>query len=202
MSDDRLAALEAQVAEQGKRLRELQDVREIEDCFHRFHWNCCGGFGGLQAGKMECLDELAEDATFEVKGLHEPGKGPKGREQYTEYWDYFYGDAGPLPYVFQVCVSQTVEVNGDEATGKAVQLGMFQFRGAKPSVGLSLRTNTYVRTDKGWKIRKTTIDGGFGFKVDQFEGGSSPLNELPPADDRKPWTWDGQQAKDAAKVIP
>ncbi len=202
MSDDRLAALEAQVADQEKRLRELQDVREINDCFRRFHWNCTGGFGGLQAGRMECLDELSDDATFEVKGLHEPGKGPKGREQYTDYWDYFYGDAGPLPYVFQTVVSEYVVVNGDEATGKAVQLGMFEFRGAKPSVGLSLRTNTYVRTAKGWKIRKTTIDGGFGFKADQFVGGSSPLNELPPMDDRKPWTFDGQQAKDAAKVIP
>lgn len=195
MSEDRLAALEA-------RIQELEDVREITDAARKFNWHCCGGYNGVQAGRMESLESLADDATIEVKGLHEPGKGPKGREQYTEYWDYFYGDAGPLPYVFQVCVSQSIEVNGDEATGKAVQLGMFQFRGAKPSVGLSLRTNTYVRTEKGWKIRKTTIDGGFGFKVDQFEGGSSPLNELPPADDRKPWTWDGQQAKDAAKVIP
>lgn len=202
MSDDKIAALEALVAEQGKRLRELEDVREINDCFRRFHWKCCGGFDGVQAGKLECLDELSDDATFEVRGLHEPGKGPKGREQFTEYWDYFYGDAGPLPYVFQTVVSEFVEVDGDVATGKAVQLGMFEFRGAKPSVGLALRTNTYVRTDKGWKIRKTTIDGGFGFKVDKFEGGSSTLNELPPMDDRKPWTYEGQVAKDATKAVP
>ena len=34
MSEDRLAALEALVAQQGAALRELQDEREIEDCFH------------------------------------------------------------------------------------------------------------------------------------------------------------------------
>ena len=27
-----------------------------------------------------------------------------------------------------------------------------------------------------------------------------PSFELPPADDRKPWTWEAQQAKDAAKA--
>ena len=78
MSDDRLAALEA-------RVQELEDVRQITDAARKFNWECCGGFNGVQAGRMEALDNLADDATIEVKGLHEPGKGPKGREQYTEY---------------------------------------------------------------------------------------------------------------------
>jgi hypothetical protein len=87
MSEDRLAALEA-------RIQELEDVREITDAARKFNWHCCGGYNGVQAGRMEALDNLADDATIEVKGLHEPGKGPKGREQITEYWDYFYGDSG------------------------------------------------------------------------------------------------------------
>lgn len=202
MSDDKIAALEALVAEQGKRLRELEDVREINDCFRKFHWACCGGFNGRQAGGMDALDQLAEDATFEVRGLHEPGKGPKGREQFTEYWDYYYGDAGPLPYVFQVSVSEWVEITGDTAKGWSVQIGLVQFREMKPSFGLSLRINDYVRTDKGWKIKKTTINGGFGFKVDKIEGGANVLNELPPFDGRKPWTYEGQEAKDDTKVVP
>ncbi len=189
MSEDRLAALEA-------RIQELEDVREITDSARKFNWACCGGFNGVQAGRMEALDNLADDATIEVKGLHEPGKGPKGREQYTEYWDYFYGDAGPLPYVFQAAVSEFVEVKGDTAESWCVMIGLFGFRGGgKPVFNLATRRNYYSRTDKGWKITKTTIDGGLGFKVDELEGGQHTLNELPPMDDRKPWTWEAQQAK-------
>ena len=194
MNEDRLAALEA-------RVQELEDVRQITDAARKFNWECCGGFNGVQAGRMEALDNLADDATIEVKGLHEPGKGPKGREQYTEYWDYFYGDAGPLPYVFQAAVSEFVEVTGDTAESWCVMIGLFGFRGgSSANFNLATRRNYYKRTDKGWKITKTTIDGGLGFKVPELEGGQHTLNELPPTDDRKPWTWEAQQAKDAAKA--
>jgi hypothetical protein len=38
--------------------------------------------------------------------------------------------------------------------------------------------------------------------VDEIAGGANTLNALPPFDGRGPWTWDGQQAKDAASVVP
>ena len=63
MSDAKLAELEA-------RIQELEDVREITDAARKFNWECCGGFNGVQAGRMEALDNLADDATIEVKGLH------------------------------------------------------------------------------------------------------------------------------------
>jgi hypothetical protein len=192
MMEKRLEEIEAKLRELDvvkRRLQEMEDVRDIKDCFRRFHWACCGGFNGLQGGRMEALDELSDDATFEVKGLHEPGKGPKGREQYTEYWKYYYGDAGPLPYIFQVPVSETVEVDGDVAKGLSVHLQVGQFRGAKPAFSLMLRENDYVRTSKGWKIRRTTIDGGLGFDITELVGIACSLNQLPSADDRQPWTY-------------
>jgi hypothetical protein len=194
MSDVNIAEIVSKLKELDELkndLQELKDVREIKDCFRRFHWACCGGFNGRQGGGMDSLDELADDATFEVKGLHEPGKGPKGREQFTKYWAYFYGDAGPLPYIFQVPVSETVKIDGDTAVGLSVHLQIGQFRGGQPALSLLLRANDYVRTDKGWKIQKTTIDGGLGFKLDELVGVAGTLNELPPADDRKPWTYAG-----------
>ena len=181
MSDDRIAKLEA-------RIRELEDVREINEVFFKWHYECTGGFNGKQAGRMEALECLTEDATIEVHTLHKPGQGPKGRKQYTEFWDYFYGDAGPLPYVFQNSVAEKVIVDGDTATQWSNQLGIFQNRGGRPRAGLSQRVNYFVRTPKGWRIEKTTIEGGMSFYVDDLQGN---LNKLPPQTPRTPWTYKG-----------
>ena len=56
MSDAKLAELEA-------RISELEAVRQITDAARKFNWACCGGFNGVQAGRMEALDNLAVDKT-------------------------------------------------------------------------------------------------------------------------------------------
>jgi hypothetical protein len=186
VTDTNLASLEA-------RVRELEDVREITELFFKWHYECTGGFNGKQAGRMESLECLSEDATIEVQSLHKPGQGPKGRKEYTEFWDYFYGDDGPLPYVFQTSVADKIEVKGDTATHKTNQLGIFQFRGpdglGKPTIGLSQRTNYCVRTPKGWRIQKTTVEGGFSMTAEHLQGA---LNQLPQVmAKRTPWTYKG-----------
>ena len=185
MTDSAYAALEA-------RIRELEDVREITDLFFKWHYACTGGFNGKQAGRAEALECLSEDATIEIMGLHKPGQGPRGRKQYTEFWDYFYGDDGPLPFVFQTSVADKVEVTGDTAEHKTNMLGIFQFRGpnglAKATVGLTQRTNYCVRTPDGWRIAKTTAEGGFSIAADELQGA---LNKLPELSSRTPWTYKG-----------
>lgn len=171
-----------------KRLQELEDARDIKDCFSKFHYACTGGFNGKQAGRMEALDYLTDDATIEVQGLHEPGKGPRGRKAFTEYWDYYYGDAGPLPYVFQTSVNDRIEIDGDTAVEYSNMLMIVEFRGNKPILGLSQRVNDYVRTDSGWKISKTTMVGGYTTTLNDINGN---LNELPPMEARTPWSYDG-----------
>lgn len=173
------------------RLKELEDIREINEVFYKWHYDCTGGFNGLQAGRMEALECLTDDATIEVQGLHQPGQGPKGREQYTKYWDYFYGDAGPLPYVFQTSVAERVRVNGDTAVQQSNMLGIFQSRGNEATIGLSRRTNHFVRTPEGWRIAKTTVEGGFSTPLSELRGN---LNELPPMENRTPWTYEASQA--------
>jgi hypothetical protein len=181
VSDAKLDELEA-------RIRVLEDVREINDVFFKWHYDCTGGFNGKQAGRMEALECLTEDGTIEIQGLHEPGKGPKGREQYTEFWEYFYGDAGPLPYVFQTSVAERVTLDGDRAVQQSNMLGMFQPLGQNPWYGLSQRTNTFRRTPEGWRIEKTTMDGGFTLIADKLNGN---LNTLPPPEPRTEWTYKG-----------
>jgi hypothetical protein len=181
MSDDRLDRIEA-------RLRELEDVREINEVFFKWHFDCTGGFNGKQAGRMEALECLTDDATIEIQGLHEPGKGPRGRKEYTEFWDYYYGDAGPLPYVFQTSVAEKVTVTGDTAVQQSNMLGIFQPLGEVPWYGLSQRTNWFVRTPQGWRISKTTQNGGLTLKADQLYGA---LNKLPPFQPRPEWKHKG-----------
>ena len=187
MTDADYAKLEA-------RIRELEDVREITDLFFKWHYECTGGFNGKQAGRMEALECLTEDATIEINSLHKPGQGPRGRKEYTEFWDYFYGDDGPLPYVFQTPVADRITINGDTAIHETNQLGIFQFRGpdgklSKATIGLSQRINTCVRTPQGWRIQKTTVEGGFSIAADHLQG---ELNKLPEVmSKRTMWTYKG-----------
>jgi hypothetical protein len=189
MSDSNTEALEQRIRELEARLQDLEDVRAINEVFRKWHHACTGGFNGIQAGRMEALDVLAEDATIEIQSLHEPGKGPRGREEYTRYWDYYFGDAGPLPYVFQTSFDQKVTVTGDTALQESNQLGIFQPRNAPARLSLSRRMNWLVRTADGWKITKTYGDSAFATTLNDLLG---PLNELPPQETRTPWTHSDQ----------
>jgi hypothetical protein len=182
MSDSKRSDLEA-------RIRELEDVREINDVWFKWHHECTGGFNGIQAGKMEALECLTDDATIEVQHLHQPGKGPRGREQYTEFWKYYFGDAGPLPHVFQVSVADKVKVTGDTAVQQSVMLCMLGSRGRKPRLMLAQRTNDFVRTTLGWRIKRTTHEGTYYFEMDQNMLGN--LNSLPAQEPRTPWSYKG-----------
>jgi hypothetical protein len=179
MSDANYAALAA-------RVRELEDVRDINQVFYKWHYECTGGFNGKQAGRMEALECLTEEATIEVQALHEPGKGPQGREQYTKFWEYYYGDAGPLPYVFQTSVADKVTVTGDTAVQWSNMLIICQVRGAQPYLALSQRINDFVRTPQGWRIKKTTIGGGYSVTTPELMG---HLNKLPAAEKRTEWKY-------------
>jgi SnoaL-like domain len=185
--EERLAELEAKVKELSAleaRVKELEDIREINEVFRAWHHACTGGFDGIQAGKPEALSVLADDATIEIKGLHKPGEGPRGLEEIKKYWDYYYGDKGPLPRVFQTSLDQHIEVDGDTATQESNQIIVFEFRGHEPVFGISHRTNDLVRTPDGWKLRKSTDDGGFTFATNPLLG---RLNNIEPYEPREEW---------------
>ncbi len=75
MAELEVDTLAGKIKELEARLRELEDIREINEVFRRWHYACTGGFNGIQAGRMEALDVLTEDATIEIQALHEPGNG-------------------------------------------------------------------------------------------------------------------------------
>ena len=181
MSDNTTRTLE-------ERVQELEDVRAINEVFRKWHFECTGGFDGIQPGRAAALEVLTEDATIEIAELHKPGQGPKGREAYTEYWNFYYGDNGPLPYVFQTGVDQKVTITGDTAIQESNQIGLFQTRGDHARFTLSRRKNWLVRTADGWKIQKTTGSGSFMFAVGDLYG---QLNPLPEEEKRTPWTYKG-----------
>lgn len=179
---------DAELAELRADIRELKDVREINDLWFKWHHACTGGFNGRPAGRMEAMECLSEDATIEIHGFHEEGKGPRGPEQCLEFWSFFYGDNGPLPYVFQVSVAERVTVTGDTAVQESVQYAIFKPREADSKSGLTQRTNYLVRTPKGWRIRKVAHAGGIYFGPGPLQG---DLNVLPEQERRTPWSYKG-----------
>jgi hypothetical protein len=206
-TDDRIEDLESANSELRDRLRRVEDVQEIIALFARWHYACTGGFDGLQAGRMEALDCLTDDATIEAKGLHDPGKGPKGRDQCLEYWSYYYGDAGPLPYVFQTNLGDRVEVDGDTAIHYndmlcitqprlGVQRNVYGDGGHddddpsadldQPFMLITHRKNYLLRTPDGWRIQRTTVDGGYRTPLQDLIG-IPTKNELPAPEPRAPW---------------
>jgi hypothetical protein len=97
--------LRAAVSKCNANIREMQDVREIKHVWDKWHYSCTGGFNGKQAGRMEALECLSDDATIECENLHGQGDGSTGADECHAYWEYFYGDDGPLPYVFQTSLA-------------------------------------------------------------------------------------------------
>jgi hypothetical protein len=79
-------------------------------------------------------------------------------------------------------------VTGDTAVQQSNMLGIFQPLGEVPWYGLSQRTNWFVRTPQGWRISKTTQNGGLTLKADQLYGA---LNKLPPFQPRPEWKHKG-----------
>jgi hypothetical protein len=171
-----------------ERIQELQDVREIGEVWFKWHYDCTGGFNGKAAGRMEAMECLSEDATIEIHGMHEEGKGPRGPEQCTAFWAYFYGDNGPLPYVFQSSVTERVTITGDTAVQDSVQFAIFQPRGGATRSGLTQRTNHLKRTPAGWRITKVSHAGGLYFNPGELQGN---LNALPEQEKRTMWSYKG-----------
>ncbi|MGE0881034.1 MAG: hypothetical protein AB7L13_11835 [Acidimicrobiia bacterium] len=180
MADDDLASVVARLNQVEAELKALQDEKAINEVIRKWHHECTGGFAGKQPGRMEALECLSEDATIEILGLHEPGKGPKGREQYTVYWDYYFGDDGPLPHVFQASLENKVVLNGDTAVQTSAMIGMFRPRGMPAWMGLSQRTNNMRREPDGWKIVKTTMEGGLTTTLNDLFGPLNPEQEYRP----------------------
>jgi len=89
----------------------------------------------------------------------QPGQadGPRAVHQVL---DYFYGDDGPLPYVFQTSVADKVEVDDDTAVQRSNMLGIFQPAArSRPSACRAGRTPTCA--PRRLADQKTTVDGGF-----------------------------------------
>jgi hypothetical protein len=189
MTTSEIDALKQQFAALALEVKTLRDIEDIKKVFFKWHHACTGGFNGKQAGRMEALECLTEDATIEIQGLHEPGKGPTGRDQYTTFWEFYYGDDGPLPYVFQTSVSDDIEVDGDRAVQKSNMLALIQPRGHKPWLGLSQRTNHLVRTPAGWRITKTTMEGGISVDVDDFKDNFTTMNRPVAYRERPEWKY-------------
>lgn len=175
MTDTTIETTEARLAAVEKRLRYLEDVREINEVMRKWHYACTGGFNGRPTHRThEAIDLIAEDGSITVQGLHEPGKGPRGREELLAYFAPFHGDDGFLPHVYQTGIDYGVVVDGDTAVQHSNLLCVTQYqdRSIRPGMLLSRYVNDYVRTPDGWKIKNIRLEQAYEI----------PLNGFIPAD--------------------
>lgn len=96
-------------------LQELRDIREINDVWFKWHHACTGRLEWQASGRHGSPRMPVGRRHDRDRGPSPAGQGPKGPKECTEFWSFFYGDEGPLPYVFQCSVSERVTVNGDTA---------------------------------------------------------------------------------------
>lgn len=169
----RLDALEA-------RVRELEDVRAINDVFRRWHRACTGGFNGIPTHRtLEGIDLLTDDATIEVQGLHEPGTGPTGREALLAYFKPYHGTEGLLPRVFQTGVDYGVVVEGDTATQESNLVILTGYKNGAAAFSMSRYRNTYRRTDEGWKITRIGLEQGFTVPIENLQTAAEYFASMP-----------------------
>lgn len=145
------------------RVQELEDVREILDIWHHWDWSVTGGFNGIQAGDYQSLlaDFDLESGTIEAQRLYERGAGPTGREEVLQYWDYFYGDHGPVPIDFQTAVDPSVRIDGDTAILECNEILWVQYRGGgEPLFGIVKRYIDFARKTDGWKVVRAELEEG------------------------------------------
>jgi ketosteroid isomerase-like protein len=173
--ETRLAALEAEV-------RELKDVREINDVMRRWHYACTGGFNGHPVHRtQEGLELLTADATIEVQGLHLPGGGPHGEEELMAYFKPYHGDNGLLPMVFQTGVDYGVKVTGDTAVQNSNIIILTKYRDGGNAYSMSRYENLYERTPQGWKIKKIQLEQGFTVPLEQLMTATEYFSSTPDA---------------------
>jgi hypothetical protein len=142
-AEARIAALEAQVEELTERIREVADVREIQEVQYRY-------LDALMATDWDkCADCFAEDALVDVY-LHDPVRGRENiRKWFKEELSLTHaGKEG------DVCVHPIITVDGDRAKGDWILYMMYFY----PRTGQSLfwvqgqYDNDYVRENGTWKI--------------------------------------------------
>ena len=177
-SDD-LQSLRDEVKALSTRLRELEDVRAIVEIWHHWDWAVTGGFNGHQAGDYQAImqDYDFEAGTAEGFGLYDPGTEPKGREAVLEYWDYFYGDNGPIPVDFQASTDPAVRIDGDTAKLECNTIIWFMPRGQAPLFGLVKRYVDFIRRPEGWKITRFKLEDGLWMRTPPFDG-RTRLNDI------------------------
>jgi len=130
-----------------ERIRRLEDLEEIRDLRMRYHYY-------INEGRYEDMPELfTEDALIDFGSVGTA----RGKEQIRA----FYASAGKsLDLIVQFIHNHMVEVNGDAASGIAYLDARYAREGVSMIVAGRF-TETYVRSQSGWRIDKMDVESFF-----------------------------------------
>ncbi len=154
-NEDRLEALE-------KRLRAVEDVREIQNLMARYLNASDGGWDRVSHDGDVVAPMFAEDGVWECEKVAKA----IGRKEIRALWDTFRKNT---PFSFHTISNPNITVTGDSAVGEWHLIALVTSRLALDSgrdtateqFTAAIYTNHFVRSPEGWLFQKIHVRPAF-----------------------------------------
>lgn len=146
---DRLAALDA-------RVRELEDVRAIEELAVRYHALCDGGWAGPSHADPDALADLwTPDGVYCINPRRPACRGrDEVRAQFVRLQT-------SMPWILHTFTNSDIRVDGDTATGVFKGTAFYRREDGNHIV-VGTYTGDFVRTEDGWRFASWVADLAHG----------------------------------------
>lgn len=168
MNDASMNELQDQVQALQASVRELQDVRAIEELAARYHTLCDGGWKG---GSHENVDGLValwtEDGLYGINARKPPCRG------HDEIRAQFIRLRTSMPWILHTVTNPEIEVTGSTATGRFKAIAYYRRDGGSHVV-VGSYVGEFVRAETGWLFSSWISDLAHGSVLSDDPTGGLP----------------------------
>ncbi|GAA1942209.1 nuclear transport factor 2 family protein [Nocardioides hwasunensis] len=138
------------------RVRELEDVREIEALAARYHSLCDGGWRGPSHEDVDALVDLwVPDGTYDINAARPPCRG------HAEIREQLVRLRTSMPWILHTFTNSEIDVEGDRASGRFKAVAYYR-RSDEAHVVVGSYLGDFVRTPAGWRFGSWTADLAHG----------------------------------------
>jgi hypothetical protein len=146
-----------------ERIKRLEDIEAIKDLMSRYAFYINKGWNGREVDIDKMALIFTVDATWESRamklkavGLEELMRGLRAATERNEFSMHSF--TNPI-----------IEVDGDEAKGNWLMWIASKRNGSAPNEVFMSEDLTYVRTERGWRIK--TVELHFGMMLTEVDYG-------------------------------
>lgn len=142
------------------RVRELEDVREVEALAAAYHRLCDGGWDGPSHPDVDALVALwVPDGTYSINPRRPVCRG------HAEIREQFIRLRTSMPWIFHTFTNSEVQIHGDQATGSFKGVAFYRRSGGAHIV-VGVYTGRFRRTSDGWRFVSWVADLAHGSVLD------------------------------------